>query len=192
MHHPCAFQSLSPMSPSVQSRRSFQDISSHKSVGEMSVLTSAGQSLWIQPSCSGAISSSGLLYWLQCHLKPIPLLPSLTLSFWGPGGMNLMLNGISEEQSCFLSPGAWWEQADSFLITQCFAGLLGCGSRVRWFWPSLRGVVGQGEQKSEKCIRLGKNRPRFCLQLKAMAGKPPWERSGQCWQEEGITGGMGH
>lgn len=34
--------SLNPTSPSVQSRRSFQDISSHKSVGEASVLTSAG------------------------------------------------------------------------------------------------------------------------------------------------------
>lgn len=39
------FQSLNPTSPSVQSRRSFQDISSHKSIGEVSVLTSAGQSL---------------------------------------------------------------------------------------------------------------------------------------------------
>ena len=37
--------SLNPTSPSVQSGRSFQDISSHKSVGEVSVLTSASQSL---------------------------------------------------------------------------------------------------------------------------------------------------
>lgn len=37
--------SLNPTSPSVRSGRSFPDISSHKSVGEASVLTSAGQSL---------------------------------------------------------------------------------------------------------------------------------------------------
>lgn len=29
--------------------------------------------------------------------------------------MNLMLNGISEEPSCFLSPVAWWEHGNPFL-----------------------------------------------------------------------------
>lgn len=67
------------------------------------MLTSAGQSLQIQPSRAGAISSLGLLRWLQCHLQPIPMLPRLSIVFLRPRGVNLMLNGISEEQSGLLS-----------------------------------------------------------------------------------------
>lgn len=32
--------------------------------------------------------------------------------------MDLMMNSTSEEQSCFLSTVAWWEQGNPFLSSQ--------------------------------------------------------------------------
>lgn len=163
--------------------------SSHKSVGQVSGLTSAGQSLWIHPSCAGALSSSGLL----CSVisSPSHCSPASALSFWGPSGMNLMLNGISEEQSCFLSPAAWWERGNPFLITHLcvFQDPLVVGAG--WGGSSLHSEELWGKRNKNQKNAQGWERP-SCLQLKAMAVMPLWERSGQCWQVEGTTGGLGH
>lgn len=139
-----------------------------------------------------AVSSWGLRNWLQHHLQPIPLLPSLSITFPGPKEgefeakwqlwkaklpsfpSNLMENKATPSwpPSCAFFGTPWWREQ-------------GEKDRALRLYPEE--LWGRKTKSQKKCMRLGKK------PLSAHSRKPSpelvalGERLGKCWQVEGTT-----